>query len=72
MTQSDEQESDGELERMCRQHDDMGKAARAYRSAPSELARQVFAENLLVLWHRTSRDRNVALHARLIRHTARR
>jgi hypothetical protein len=59
-----EQESDEQLDRMCEQHHEMGMAARDYRAATTDLERQVFAETLLILWHRTKLTRHVALHAR--------
>jgi hypothetical protein len=70
VAQSDEQESDEQLDRMCEQQDDMGTMARAYRVAGSDAERQVFAHTLLNLWHRTKRSRNVALYARLVRDAA--
>jgi hypothetical protein len=70
VAQSDEQESVEQLNEICKQRDDIGTAARAYRAAMTEAERQVFAETLLILWHRTKRTRNVALHARLIRDAA--
>jgi hypothetical protein len=67
---TEEQESDGQLERLCSQQDDMGTVARAYRAATTAAERQVFAETLLIFWHRTAKERNIALHGRLIRDAA--
>jgi hypothetical protein len=67
VAQPDQQESDEQLDDMCKQRDDMGTMARAYRVAGSDAERQVFAKTLLSLWHRTNRPQNGALHARLVR-----
>jgi hypothetical protein len=71
VAQPDQQESDEQLDDMCKQRDDIGTMARAYRVAGSDTERQVFAQTLLGLWHHTNRTRNEALHARLIRDAAR-
>jgi hypothetical protein len=70
VAQSDQQESDEQLDDMCKQQDDVGTMARAYRVAGSDAERQVFAQTLLSLWHRTNQTRNVALNARLVRDAA--
>jgi hypothetical protein len=70
VSQPDEQGGEIQLDRFCNRSDYLGEVTRAYRAATSDAERQVRAEALLELWHRTPFPTNVPLHARLVRDAA--